>query len=110
MYDFENMDKRLIAYVNIFVLANRLQAIMDKGLEEITAKQWLALTMIDAFEEAPTLKEMANLAGVTHQNMKQIVNKLEVPSTNFTNSGLIVSLTTTVLSEVFVLFEESVAV
>lgn len=77
MYDFENMDKRLIAYVNIFILANRLQAIMDKGLEEITAKQWLALTMIDAFEEAPTLKEMANLAGVTHQNMKQIVNKLE---------------------------------
>lgn len=52
MYDFENMDKLLIAYVNIFILANRLQVIMDKGLEEITAKQWLTLTMIDAFEEA----------------------------------------------------------
>ena len=39
VYDFENMDKRLIAYVNIFICANRLQAIMDKGMMDITAKQ-----------------------------------------------------------------------
>lgn len=76
MYDFENMDKRLIAYVNIFICANRLQAIMDSGLEDITAKQWLAITMIDAFPEPPTLKQMSEMSGVTHQSMRQIVDRL----------------------------------
>ena len=76
MYDFENMDQRLIAYVNIFICANRLQAIMDSGFEDITAKQWLAITMIDAFPEPPTLKQMSELSGVTHQSMRQIVDRL----------------------------------
>ena len=76
MYDFENMDQRLIAYVNIFICANRLQAIMDSGLEEITAKQWLAITMIDAFPEPPTLKQISEMSGVTHQSMRQIVDRL----------------------------------
>ena len=76
MYDFENMDQRLIAYVNIFICANRLQTIMDSGLVDITAKQWLAITMIDAFPEPPTLKDLSEIAGVTHQSMRQIVDRL----------------------------------
>ena len=76
MYAFENMDQRLIAYVNIFICANRLQAIMDSGFEDITAKQWLAMTMIDAFPEPPTLKQISELSGVTHQSMRQIVDRL----------------------------------
>lgn len=76
MYDFENMDPRLIAYVNIFICANRLQAIMDSGLEDITAKQWLAIMMIDAFPEPPTLKQISEMSGVTHQSMRQIVDRL----------------------------------
>lgn len=77
VYDFKNMDKRLIAYVNIFTCANRLQAIMDKGMRDITAKQWLALTMIGAFPEPPTLKDISEISGVTHQSMRQIVDRLE---------------------------------
>lgn len=76
MYDFERMDKRLIAYVNIFICANRLQAIMDSGLEDITAKQWLAVTMIDAFPEPPTLGQLSEMSGVTRQSMRQIVDRL----------------------------------
>ncbi len=76
MYDFENMDPRLIAYVNIFICANRLQAIMDSSFEDITAKQWLAIKMIDAFPEPPTLKQISELSGVTHQSMRQIVDRL----------------------------------
>lgn len=76
MYDFEKMDRRLIAYVNIFVCANRLQAIMDSGLKDITAKQWLAIKMIDAFPEPPTLKQLSEITGVTHQSMRQIVDRL----------------------------------
>lgn len=77
MYDFENMDKRLTAYVNIFICANRLQAIMDKGMEDITARQWLVLTMLGAFPEPPTLKQISELSGVTHQSMRQIADRLE---------------------------------
>ena len=76
MYDLEHMDQRLIAYVNIFICANRLQAIMDSGLEDMTAKQWLAITMIDAFPEPPTLKQLSEISGVTHQSMRQIVDRL----------------------------------
>lgn len=76
MYDFEKMDRRLIAYVNIFICANRLQAIMDGGLEDITAKQWLAIKMIDAFPEPPTLRQISEMSGVTHQSMRQIVDRL----------------------------------
>jgi len=76
MYDFEHMDPRLKAYVEIFICANRLQAIMDSGLEDITAKQWLALKMIDAFPEPPTLKQISEMSGVTHQSMRQIVDRL----------------------------------
>lgn len=76
MYDFESMDPRLIAYVNIFICANRLQAIMDSGLKDITAKQWLAVMMIDAFPEPPTLKQISEISGVTHQSMRQIVDRL----------------------------------
>lgn len=76
MYDFEKMDRRLIAYVNIFICANRLQAIMDGGLEDITAKQWLAIKMIDAFPQPPTLRQISEMSGVTHQSMRQIVDRL----------------------------------
>lgn len=76
MYDFEKMDRRLIAYVNIFICANRLQAIMDSGLEDITAKQWLTIKMIDAFPEPPTLRQISEMSGVTHQSMRQIVDRL----------------------------------
>lgn len=76
MYDFEHMDPRIIAFVNIFICANRLQAIMDNGLVDITAKQWLAIAMIEAFPEPPTLKQMSELSGVTHQSMRQIVDRL----------------------------------
>ncbi|MDE6132112.1 MAG: MarR family transcriptional regulator [Oscillospiraceae bacterium] len=77
MLDFENMDKRLIAYVNIFICANRLQTLMDRGMKDITAKQWLALTVMEIFPDPPTLKELSEISGVTHQSMRQIVDRLE---------------------------------
>ncbi|MDO5559585.1 MAG: MarR family transcriptional regulator [Oscillospiraceae bacterium] len=76
MYDFEHMDKRLIAYMNIFVCANRLQAVMDSGLEGITSRQWVTIMMIDAFNSPPTLKQLSDISGVTHQSMRQIVDRL----------------------------------
>lgn len=76
MYDFEHMDKRLIIYANTFLVANRLQTVMDAELEEVTSKQWLAIIMLGAFEEPPTLKQMAQMCSASHQNTKQIMLKL----------------------------------
>lgn len=76
MYDFEHMDKRLIIYANTFLVANRLQTVMDMELEEITSKQWLAIIMLGVFEEPPTLKQMAQMCSTSHQNTKQIILKL----------------------------------
>lgn len=76
MYDFEHMDKRRIIYANTFLVANRLQCVMDGELEEVTSKQWLALIILGIFNEPPTLKEMAQMCNTSHQNTKQIMLKL----------------------------------
>lgn len=50
---------------------------MDKNLEDITSKQWFLLESLDYFEEAHTLKELSKRLDYSHQNTKQILNKLE---------------------------------
>lgn len=70
-------DYRLLSFVNIFLLSNRLQTVMDRNLKEISAKQWLVLIMLGTFEKAPTLKELADKCGITHQSTMQLVKKLE---------------------------------
>ncbi|MEA4989126.1 MAG: MarR family transcriptional regulator [Anaerovorax sp.] len=77
MYDFENMDKRYIIFGNTFLTANRLQSVMDSTGNELTAKQWLVITMLGMFDTPPTLVQLAKMCDSTHQNTKQIVLKLE---------------------------------
>lgn len=77
MYDFETMDKRLIIFGNLFLLANRLQTVMDSQMQELTAKQWLVITMLGMFDEPLSLKQLAKVCDSSHQNTKQIVLKLE---------------------------------
>lgn len=62
----------------LFMTNNRLQAIGDQFFEEITVKQWFAIAMLETFEtEDPTLNALAELMGSSHQNVKQIVLKLQ---------------------------------
>ncbi|MEG0942191.1 MAG: MarR family transcriptional regulator [Angelakisella sp.] len=77
MYDFETMDKRYIIFGNIFLLANRLQTVMDQTTQVITAKQWFVIMMLGMFESPPTLKQLAAICDSSHQNIKQLVLKLE---------------------------------
>lgn len=77
MIDREKLDKRLIAYVETFLLANRLQTVANMGMNEITAKQWLPLVMLRTLKEPPTLKELSEMCGISHQSTKQLVQKLE---------------------------------
>lgn len=62
----------------LFVLGNRLQTIGDGFYEELTCKQWFVMAGISLFEaNPPTMNELADKIGSSHQNIKQIVLKLE---------------------------------
>lgn len=56
---------------------NRYQAKADSFFEEISWKQFFAIICINLFEQSPTLKELSEVMGSSHQNVKQILLKLE---------------------------------
>ena len=77
MFDLSTMDKRLVIFGSIFTLSNRLQTMMDQRMDELTAKQWFVLTMLEMFEQPPNLMLLATACDSSYQNIKQLVLKLE---------------------------------
>lgn len=63
---------------SIFLLSNKLQALGDGYLEEITLKQWLLLIMIHVMEkDQPSVTEVADVMGSTRQNVRKMLEVLE---------------------------------
>ena len=56
---------------------NRFQAMADNVMKEISWKQFFAVVCINMCKEPPTLKELSDILGSSHQNVKQILLKLE---------------------------------
>ena len=56
---------------------NRFQAMADRTMEELSWKQFFAIICINMCKEKPTIKELADIMGSSHQNVKQILLKLE---------------------------------
>ena len=56
---------------------NRYQAKADTFFEDISWKQFFTIICIGLCQQPPTLKELAEVMGSSHQNVKQILNKLE---------------------------------
>ena len=56
---------------------NRFQAMADRDMKEISWKQFFAIICIDKCKEPPTLNELSEILGSSHQNVKQILLKLE---------------------------------
>ena len=56
---------------------NRYQAAADKYFKEIIWKQFFAIICINLCKEAPTLNDLSEVMGSSHQNVKQILLKLE---------------------------------
>ena len=56
---------------------NRYQAAADAYLKEITWKQFFAIICINLCKEPPALNELSDIMGSSHQNVKQILLKLE---------------------------------
>ena len=56
---------------------NRFQAVADSFFKEVTWKQFFAIICINLCKENPTINELAEIMGSSHQNVKQILLKLE---------------------------------
>lgn len=68
-------DYYLIGLLSAF--ENRFQAVADNLMKEISWKQFFAIICINMCIEPPTLKELSDVLGSSHQNVKQILLKLE---------------------------------
>ncbi len=75
--DFSRTDASMFLLGLLSAFDNRYQATADSFFEEISWKQFFAIISINLFKEAPTIKQLAELMGSSHQNVKQILLKLE---------------------------------
>jgi MarR family transcriptional regulator, transcriptional regulator for hemolysin len=72
-------EQQQYVFGSLFLLANKLQIKGDKFLSEdhITLRQWLLTVLIlQCKDRHPTLGEVAKMMGTSHQNVKQLANKL----------------------------------
>lgn len=75
--DFSSIPPQAFLLGLLSAFDNRLQAYADNFFDEITWKQFFAIICINICKENPTLKDLAQIMGSSHQNVKQILLKLE---------------------------------
>lgn len=75
--DFSHTETSYFLLGLLSAFDNRFQAIADKMIGEISWKQFFAVICINLCKESPTIKELAGIMGSSHQNVKQILLKLE---------------------------------
>ena len=75
--DFAGMGRSffMIGLMNRF--NNQFQALADATFEELSWKQVFFLNCVTLFGEPPSIKDVADVVGCSHQNAKQILLKLE---------------------------------
>lgn len=75
--DFTGIESSYFLLGLLSAFDNRFQAVADRTIKEISWKQFFAIICIDLCKENPTIKELAEILGSSHQNVKQILLKLE---------------------------------
>lgn len=75
--DFSGIETSYFLLGLLSAFDNRFQAVADKLIGEISWKQFFAIICINLCKESPTVKELAGIMGSSHQNVKQILLKLE---------------------------------
>lgn len=73
----KQLDTKYFLFGVLNAFGNKLQVVGDAFFEEISSKQWFALACISLCEEPPTVNQVAEIMGCSHQNLKQILMKLE---------------------------------
>ena len=74
---FGDMPPQPFFFFFLSAFDNRYQAAADAYFKEITWKQFFAIICINLCKEPPTLNELSDIMGSSHQNVKQILLKLE---------------------------------
>ena len=77
LVDFSNVPPGYYLIGLLSAFDNRFQATADSAMKEISWKQFFAIICITYCKEPPTLKELSDILGSSHQNVKQILLKLE---------------------------------
>lgn len=75
--DFDGIESSYFLLGLLSAFDNRFQTVADKAMKQITWKQFFAIICINLCKEQPTINELAEIMGSSHQNAKQILLKLE---------------------------------
>ncbi len=75
--DFTGIESSYFLLGLLSAFENRFQAVADRTMKEISWKQFFAIICINMCKEYPTVKDLAEIMGSSHQNVKQILLKLE---------------------------------
>ena len=75
--DFSGIPSSYYLLGLISAFENRFQAMADSTMKEISWKQFFAIICINLCKEPPTIRELSDILGSSHQNVKQILLKLE---------------------------------
>lgn len=75
--DFSGIPSSYFLLGLLSAFENRFQAMADKTMGEISWKQFFAIICINMCKAAPTINELSDVLGSSHQNVKQILLKLE---------------------------------
>ena len=75
--DFTGIELSYFLIGLLSAFENRFQAVADNAMKEISWKQFFAIICINMCKSSPTVKELAEIMGSSHQNVKQILLKLE---------------------------------
>lgn len=75
--EYGNMPPRAFMLGLLSAFENRFQACADRFFRQITWKQFFAIICVNLCKESPTINDLARVMGSSHQNVKQILLKLE---------------------------------
>lgn len=75
--DFTGVESSYFLLGLLSAFDNRFQAIADRLIGEISWKQFFTVICINLCKESPTLQQLADVMGTSHQNCKQLLLKLE---------------------------------
>lgn len=79
-FEAQRLDMEKYILVVLFLVQQRWSYIISKELadDHITTKQWLMMiVMANAFQNPPSMQEVADAMSTTHQNVKQLATRLE---------------------------------
>ena len=75
--DFTGIESSYFLLGLLSAFENRFQAVADQAMKVVSWKQFFAIICINLCKTPPTVKELAEIMGSSHQNVKQILLKLE---------------------------------